>query len=139
MKLQKIKKGREKPMELRITGTSEEVKELVGLLPAILDVRNISKEYPNRGSKEVRVYVDGAVEECPYTEVMQKYAAARNQLDGLFMVAVTSEGDVIQANSATNARGFLILMNHLPSEEFALALKENMEKFLQGKTREVKK
>lgn len=49
-------------MNLRITGTSEEVKELVELLPAILDVRNISKEYPNRGSKEVRVYVDGAVE-----------------------------------------------------------------------------
>ena len=124
-------------MKLRITGTREEVQELVELLPAIFNVNNVSKEYPNRGSKEVRVYVDGTVEEGPYTEVMQKYAEVRNQLEGLFMVTVTSEGQVLQANTAINKRGFLIMMNHLTSEDFALALKENMEKFLQGKTHEV--
>lgn len=134
MKLQKIKKGKEKPMKLRITGTSEEVKELVELLPAILNVNNVSKEYPNRGSKEVRVYVDGAVEKCTFTTAIQKYAEVRNQLEGLFMVEVTSGGHVLQANAAINKRGFIIMMHHLTSEDFALELKENMEKFIQGKT-----
>ena len=121
-------------MNLRITGTSEEVKELVELLPAILDVRNISREYPNRGSKEVRVYVDGTVEASPFTATMQKYAKVRNRLEGLFMVSVTSEGQVFQASVAINKRGFLLMMNHLVSEDFHQALKENMENFLHGKT-----
>lgn len=121
-------------MNLRITGTTEEVQELVELLPAILNVQNVSKEYPNRGSQDVRVYVDGVVEASPYTQVMQKYVESRNQLEGLFMVTVTSEGQVLQANASSNKRGFIIMMTHLVSENFANALKKDMEDFLQNKT-----
>ena len=116
-------------------GTSAEVKQLAELLPAIMKVSSVSGEYPNRGySNEVRVYVDGVVEEDPYTEVMEKYAETRNQLESLLLVATTSSGDIIQANSATNFRGFFIMMNHLTSEDFKQNLKEDMESFLQGKT-----
>ncbi len=121
-------------MKLRIMGTSEEVKQLAELLPAIMNVSSVSGEYPNRGSNDVRVYVDGTVEKDPYTEVMKKYAEIKIQLEGLFMITTTSAGDVMQANAATNTRGFLIMMNHLVSEDFAQTLKENMESFLQGKT-----
>lgn len=121
-------------MKLRIMGTSEEVKQLTELLPAIMNVSSVSGEYPNRGSNNVRVYVDGAVEEDPYTEVMKKYAETKEQLDGLFLVATTSSGDIIQANSATNFRDFLFMMHYLTSEDFAQILKENMESFFQGKT-----
>ena len=121
-------------MNLRITGTSEEVKEVLELLPAILNVQNVSKEYPNRGSKEVRVYVDVAVETNTYTKVMQMYVETKNQLEGLFMVTVTSDGKVKQANTATSKGGFLLMMHHLTSDNFAQTLKNNMENFLQGKT-----
>lgn len=121
-------------MKLRIMGTSEEVKQLTELLPAIMNVSSVSGEYPNRGSNDVRVSVNGAVEEDPYTEVMKKYAETKEQLDGLFLVATTSSGDIIQANSATNFRGFLFMMHYLTSEDFAQILKENMESFFQGKT-----
>lgn len=122
-------------MKLRIMGTSEEVKQLVELLPAIMKVFSVSGEYPNRGySNEVRVYVDGVVEEGPFNIAMQEYAEARNQLEALFMVTVTSEGQFLQANVAINKRGFLIMMHHLASEDFAKNLKDNMENFLQGKT-----
>lgn len=121
-------------MKLRIMGTSEEVKQLTELLPAIMNVSSVSGEYPNRGSNDVRVYVDGTVEKDPYTEVMKKYAESKNQLEGLFMITTTSAGDVMQANAATNTRGFLIMMNHLVSEGFAQTLKDDMENFPQGKT-----
>lgn len=121
-------------MKLRIMGTSEEVKQLTELLPAIMNVSSVSGEYPNRGSNNVRVYVDGAVETDPFTMTMQKYAKARNQLEGLFMIMVTSEGQVLQANVANNGRGFLFMMHYLTSENFANKLKDNMENFLQGKT-----
>lgn len=122
-------------MKLRIMGTSKEVKQLVELLPAIMNVSSVSGEYPNRGSSnEVRVYVDGVVEEGPYTKAMKKYVETRNHLEGLFMVTVTSEGNVTQANVATTGKGFLIMMHHLTSENFKQNLKENMENFLQGKT-----
>ncbi len=120
-------------MKIRIMGTSEEVKQLAELLPAIMKVTSISGEYPNRNSNEVRVYVDGTVEKNPYTEVMKKYAETRNQLESLLLVATTSSGDIIQANSATNFRGFFIMMNHLTSDDFKQNLKEDMESFLQGK------
>lgn len=121
-------------MKLRIMGTSEEVKQLTELLPAIMNVSSVSGEYPNRDSNDVRVSVNGTVEEDPYTEVMKKYAESKNQLEGLFMITTTSAGDVMQANAATNTRGFLIMMNHLVSEGFAQTLKDDMENFLQGKT-----
>ena len=73
------------------------------------------------------------VEKDPYTEVMKKYAETRNQLESLLLVATTSSGDIIQANSATNFRGFFIMMNHLTSDDFKQNLKEDMESFLQGK------
>lgn len=133
--LKKMKKGREKQMKIRITGTSKEAQQLAELLPAIMKVSSVSGEYPNRvNSNEVRVYVDGVVEENPFTMAMQKYAKVRNQLEALFMVTVTSEGQFLQANVAINKRGFLVIMNHLASEDFAQTLKENMENFLQGKT-----
>lgn len=121
-------------MNLRITGTSEEVKELVELLPAILNVKNVSKEYPNRGSQEVRVYVDGITIASPYKGVMQMCAEKANQLEGLFMVTATTDGKVAQANTATSKGGFLLMMHHLTSDNFAQTLKNNMENFLQGKT-----
>lgn len=122
-------------MKIRIMGASEEVKQLTELLPAIMNVSNVSGEYPNRGSSnEVRVYVEGVVEEGPYTEVMKKYAETKKQLEGLFLVATTSSGDIIQANAATNFRGFLIIMGHLISDDFKQKLKEDMESFFQGKT-----
>lgn len=122
-------------MKIRIMGTSKEVQQLAELLPAIMKVSSVSGEYPNRGySNEVRVYVDGVVEEGPYTEVMKKYVESKNQLEGLFMITTTSAGDVMQANAATTGKGFLIMMNHLVSEDFTQTLKENMESFLQGKT-----
>lgn len=122
-------------MKIRIMGTSEEVKQLAELLPAIMNVSSVSGEYPNRGnSSEVRVYVDGVVETDPFTMTMQKYAVTRNQLEGLFMVMITSEGQVLQANVANNGKEFLLMMHYLTSENFAQTLKENMDNFLQGKT-----
>lgn len=52
-------------MKLRIMGTSEEVKQLTELLPAIMNVSSVSGEYPNRDSNDVRVSVNGTVEEYP--------------------------------------------------------------------------
>lgn len=122
-------------MKLRIMGTSEEVKQLAELLPAIMKVSSVSEEYPNRGSSnEVRVYVDGIIEKSPYTEAMKKYATIRNQLEGLFLVAVTSAGEFMQANTATTGKGFLSMMRYLTSEDFAKKLEEDMKDFLQGKT-----
>lgn len=48
-------------MKVRIMGTSEEVKQLAELLPAIMKVSSVSGEYPNRGSSDVRVYVEGYI------------------------------------------------------------------------------
>lgn len=121
-------------MKVRIMGTSEEVQQLVELLPAIMNVSSVSGEYPNRGSNDVRVYVDGVVEKGPYTEAMKKYAETKKQLASLFLVAVTSSGNVIQGNVATTGKGFLILMNHLVSDEFKQSLKEDMDSFIQGVT-----
>lgn len=42
-------------------GTSAEVKQLAELLPAIMKVSSVSGEYPNRGSNDVRVYVEGCI------------------------------------------------------------------------------
>ncbi len=48
-------------MKIRIMGTSAEVKQLAELLPAIMKVSSVSGEYPNRGSNDVRVYVEGCI------------------------------------------------------------------------------
>ena len=48
-------------MKIRIMGTSEEVQKFAELLPAIIKVSSVSREYPNRGSYDVRVYVDGSI------------------------------------------------------------------------------
>lgn len=46
-------------MKLRLMGTSDECAEVVAVLRAGLDVREVSGDYPNRGdSTLVRVYVD---------------------------------------------------------------------------------
>ncbi len=60
-------------MKIRIMGTSEEVQELAELLPAIMRVSSVSGEYPNRGSNDVRVYVDGCIDKNPFTQTMQHY------------------------------------------------------------------
>jgi hypothetical protein len=49
-------------MKVRITGAPKEVQELAELLPAVMKVSSVSGEYPNRGSNDVRVYVDGIIE-----------------------------------------------------------------------------
>ena len=48
-------------MRIRIMGTSAEVKQLAELLPAIMKVSSVSGEYLNRGSNDVRVYVEGCI------------------------------------------------------------------------------
>lgn len=67
-------------MKLRITGTSEEVKELLEVLPLVLDVSYVSGEYPNRGSNDVRVYAD--VSKLDITETTLEKIKAMKGVDG---------------------------------------------------------
>ena len=49
-------------LKIRIIGTPEEVDKATELLPRILNVEFISKDYPSRYSKgDKRVYIDASV------------------------------------------------------------------------------
>ncbi len=116
--------------KLRIMGTSEEVQELVSLLSAIVDVSSISKEYPNRGSNEVRVYVDCTIDESnPYTKAMKQYAEYKNQIGSIMIVAATPEGEIIETHVATSSKSFLIMYAHFLSDKFTDSLRDHMKEF----------
>ncbi len=116
--------------KLRIMGISEEVQELVSLLSAIVDVSSISKEYPNRGSNEVRVYVDCTIDESnPYTKAMKEYAEYKNQIGATQIIATTSDGKFYETHAATSAKAFLKLIYYVLSDEFNDSLKDQMKEF----------
>ncbi len=118
-------------MKLRIMGTSEEVKQLAELLPAIMKVESVSGEYPNRGSSNVRVYVDGSVEKNPFTQAMQEYAKFKDEKMAMMLVAVNSKGQIMEAAAATSKKADLILMNFLTSEKFKESVIKLIEKFVE--------
>lgn len=108
-------------MKLRIMGTPEEVQKLTELLPAIVDVRSISSEYPNRGmSKEVRVYVD-CYQKAEEGEQQKKEAT----------LSVTSNSTGISFKISTDSKSeFMTLMFYLTSDKFKENLKITIEDFL---------
>ncbi len=119
-------------MKLRIMGTSEEVKQLAELLPAIMRISSVSEEYPNREfSNEVRVYVDGSVEKNPFTQAMQEYAKFKDEKMAMILVAVNSKGQIMEAAAATSKKADLILMNFLTSEKFKESVIKLIEKFVE--------
>lgn len=118
-------------MKLRIMGTSEEVKQLAELLPAIMRISSVSEEYPNRGSNNVRVYVDGSVEKNPFTQAMQEYAKFKEDKMAILLVAVNSKGQVMETAAATSKKADLILMNFLTSEKFKESVIKLIEKFVE--------
>lgn len=118
-------------MKLRIMGTSEEVKQLAELLPAIMRISSVSEEYSNRGSNNVRVYVDGSVEKNPFTQAMQEYAKFKEDKMAILLVAVNSKGQVMETAAATSKKADLILMNFLTSEKFKESVIKLIEKFVE--------
>ena len=110
-------------------GTSEEVKQLAELLPAIMKVSSVSGEYPNRGSSDVRVYVDGSIEKNPFTQAMQEFAKFKEEKMAMMLVAVNLKGQIAKAAAATSKTAYLILMNYLINEEFQQSIMENIKKF----------
>lgn len=117
-------------MNLRITGTKEEVKELVELLPVILNVKNVSKEYPNRGSKDVRVYVAGCVEGSTLTQAFKAYAKFKSEYDkvAMLLVAASEVGNIAQINASTKATAFKNLISHILYGDFAKGIQETIQK-----------
>lgn len=82
-------------MKVRIMGTSEEVKQLAELLPAIMKVSSVSGEYPNRNSSEVRVYVDGCIKpQSNDLEELIKEALQNYRGNNEVIVTTTSGGSV---------------------------------------------
>lgn len=116
-------------MKIRIMGTSEEVKQLAELLPAIMKVSSVSGEYPNRGSSDVRVYVDGSIEIDSFTQTMQKYAEVKEQIGAITIIASTPKGAIFEALAGISAKAYLVMMNFLVSEKFNESLAENLKNF----------
>lgn len=76
-------------------GTTEEVQELAELLPAIMKVSSVSKEYPNRTSSEVRVYVDDCIKpQSNDLEELIKEALQNYRGNNEVIVTTTSGGSV---------------------------------------------
>lgn len=119
-------------MKIRIMGTSEEVKQLAELLPAIMKVSSVSGEYPNRGSNDVRVYVDGCIDKNPFTQTMQHYAEFKEDKMAMMLVAVNSKGQVAEAAAATSNTAYLILMNYFINGKFQQSIMENIKKFAEA-------
>ncbi len=117
-------------MNLRITGTKEEVKELVELLPVILSVKSVSKEYPNRGSNEVRVYADGCVEGSTLTQAFKHYAEFKSKYDkvAMLLVAASEDGNIAQINASTKATAFQNLISHILYGDFTQGIQETIQK-----------
>ncbi len=125
-------------MNLRITGTKEEVKELVELLPVILNVKNVSKEYPNRGSKDVRVYVAGCVEGSTLTQAFKAYAKFKSEYDkvAMLLIAASEDGKVAQINASTKAKAFQNLIDHILFGDFAKGIQETIHQSIKNKDSE---
>ncbi|MCI9652798.1 MAG: hypothetical protein HFG91_00410 [Acholeplasmatales bacterium] len=119
-------------MKVRITGAPKEVQELAELLPAVMKVSSVSGEYPNRGSNDVRVYVDGIIEKNPFTQTMQHYAEFKEDKMAMMLVAVNSNGQVAEAAAATSNTAYLILMNYFINEKFQQSIMENIKKFAEA-------
>ncbi len=117
-------------MKIRIMGTSEEVKQLAELLPAIMKVSSVSGEYPNRGSSDVRVYVDGEMENhLPLTNAIQKFAEYKEQIGAMIMNYATPEERLYESFTATSKKAYLSILTYLTGEEFYKSLVGHAENF----------
>lgn len=113
-------------MNVRITGTSEEVKKLTELLPIIADFENASKEYPNRGSNEVRVYLNQVkIEDRPYVGSLKEYAKEKKNVQAMLLLAATDSG-ILQSISGTKKSAMIKILYHILEGAF----KESIYDFL---------
>ncbi len=113
-------------MNLRIMGTSEEVKELVELLPAILNVKNVSKEYPNRGSKAVRVYVDCSLEDTAIGLALKDLAKEKI---GSCIIFTDCNDKFLTSTGAVSKKSLLDLISNLSENGIDDQLEEILSSF----------